>query len=103
MAMTVQGCFLQLAKEQLTIHGDVAATDFPDWIIHRARRLGLKGGIVGVSNQAIELLIAGPIELLDAMEVGCSLGPTSVQVDSIERLVTDFDVTERSFGYIPDR
>ena len=89
--------------EELTIRGDLSSPDFPDWIIHRARRLGLKGGITEVGDQAISLVIAGPAELVDAMEVGCSLGPMSVQVEAIERAAIDVGVTDAPFGYISDR
>ena len=91
-----------MMKEELTIRGDVAAPDFPEWIVHRARRLGLKGGIIEVGDKAIKLFVAGPLELVDAMEVGCSLGPTSVQVEAVERSIIDFDVIDCPFDYISD-
>lgn len=93
---------MSMVKEKLTIRGSVAARDFPEWIIHRAQKLGLSGGIVGISDHAIEALVAGPAELIDAMEVGCSLGPTSVQVEAIDRAYVDFDIVGGSFAYISD-
>jgi hypothetical protein len=33
----------------------------------------------------IELEVAGPVELIDMMEMGCSLGPIDVWVERIER------------------
>jgi acylphosphatase len=91
---------MPIVTEKLTIRGDLASGDFPGWIIHRARRLGLRGGIVEIRDHAIELLVEGPHELVDAMEVGCSLGPTSVQVESIDRTPSNFELSENSFAYI---
>lgn len=89
-----------MITEKLIIHGSLAAEDFPEWIIHRALRLGLRGGIVQISDQIIEILVAGPNELVDAMEVACSLGPTSVQVERIDRTPSGCNIAGNSFAYI---
>lgn len=95
-----------MVTERLIIRGSLASADFPGWIIHRACRLGLQGGIVRIGERAIETLVTGPAELIDAMEVGCSLGPISVQVDRIDRFPVDVpvdfpaDVVDRPFDYI---
>lgn len=89
-----------MITEKFVIYGSLAAEDFPEWIIHRARRLGLRGGIVHLSDQAIELLVAGPNDLVDAMEVGCSLGPTSVQVERIDRMPSDCAIVGNAFASI---
>lgn len=89
-----------MIKERLTIHGRLGAADFPDWIVHRARRLGLGGRIVSIGERTVETLVAGPADLVDAMEVGCSLGPISVQVERIDRIAVDIDVVDHPFAYI---
>jgi len=88
-----------MVTETMIIRGRLASADFLDWIVHRARRLGLRGGIVQVDPHVIETVVAGSPELIDAMEVGCSLGPTSVEVDRIDRKPVDFDITGDSFAY----
>lgn len=89
---------------KLIFTGDVSAPDFPDWIVHRARRLGLRGWVrSGAGDQvSVEVLVAGEPDLIDAMEVGCSLGPFSVIVDNVERVAAPdaavpngFDRTDR--------
>lgn len=90
-----------MVTEKLVIRGALASADFPDWIIHRACRLGLRGGIAKIGAQAIEILVAGPPELIDAMEVGCSLGPICVEVDQIDRSPVDVDVADEPFSYLP--
>ena len=89
-----------MTTEELIIRGALGSRDFPDWIVHRARRLGLRGGITRIGEQAIETLVAGSPDLIDAMEVGCSLGPTSVEVERIDRTVVDVDIGGSDFAYV---
>ena len=37
----------------------------------------------------IELELSGPVELIDMMEMGCSLGPIDVWVETIDRAPVD--------------
>lgn len=76
-----------MPAERFKLSGDVNKSDFLDWISHRARRLGLTGWVQDNSEQkTIEILVDGPEDLLDAMELGCSLGPITVWVEHIERI-----------------
>ena len=56
-----------------------------DWVVRRARLLDLAGGIERQNSTRIELQASGDQVLLEALEVACSLGPVSAQVDSIVR------------------
>lgn len=71
--------------ERMTIFGDLEATSFVPWIRRHATKLGLSHTISQTSSMRIELEVAGPEELIDMMEMGCSLGPIDVWVESIER------------------
>nr|WP_306264747.1 acylphosphatase [Pararhizobium sp. IMCC3301] len=75
-----------MATQLFTFSGDVNKPDFLHWICHRGNRLGLDGWVrEDVSARTVEVLASGPEELLDAMELGCSLGPMTVWVEDIER------------------
>jgi len=74
-----------MTAQKLIFTGDVSAPDYPDWIVHRARRLGLRGWVRAETGDRVEVLVAGAPDLIDAMEVGCSLGPMSVLVDRVLR------------------
>lgn len=75
-----------MPSERFTLSGDVIKPEFLDWISHRAERLGLNGWAQEIPEQhIIEILVDGPEDLLDAMELGCSLGPITVWVEHIER------------------
>lgn len=81
-----------MSSELFKLSGDVSNPGFLDWICHRAQRLGLNGWVqANLSQQTIEILVDGPEDLLDAMELGCSLGPITVWVEHIERIPTGTD------------
>ena len=74
-----------VTREHFYIHGRVGHPVFAIWIGRHAARLGLSGRVVRQGETVVEVDLAGPPELLDAMELGCSLGPREVWVDRIER------------------
>ncbi len=87
-----------LSSELLTFHGDVGADDFPGWIAHRAHRLGLTGWVrPDASGKRVEVMVSGPADLIDAMELGCSLGPVSVWVEYVERVPANRDCAGDGF------
>lgn len=71
--------------ERFVISGDVGAPGFPRWIERHAGRLGLRARIGLRTPGRIELSVGGPADLVDAMEIGCSLGPIDVWVETIRR------------------
>lgn len=76
-------------RERMTILGDLDAACFVPWIQRHAAKLGLSQAISHASSARIELELAGPEELIDMMEMGCSLGPIDVWVETIERMPID--------------
>jgi hypothetical protein len=72
-------------RERMTILGDLDAETFVPWIRRHAAKLGLFETISHTGPDRIELEVAGPAELIDMMEVGCSLGPIDVWVETISR------------------
>jgi acylphosphatase len=59
----------------LVFHGRFQVESFLDFVRHRAERLALHAGIGTVTDDRIEVSVAGDEELLDAFELACSLGP----------------------------
>lgn len=74
------------ATQHFAIRGQVGAASFAPWITRHAARLGLCGRIVRQSQTCLDVVLCGPPDLLDAMALGCSLGPQEVWVDQIDRL-----------------
>ena len=79
------------AREQsqsFAVLGDVGAPIFAAWIARHARRLGLRGAILRHDAGRVEMVVTGLPDLLDAMALGCSLGPQEVWVEQIDRTET---------------
>ena len=75
-------------SQSFAILGDVGAPIFATWIARHARRLGLRGAILRHETGRIEMVVTGLPDLLDAMALGCSLGPQEVWVERIDRAPT---------------
>ncbi|WFU05026.1 acylphosphatase (plasmid) [Rhizobium sp. CB3171] len=73
----------------MTILGDVNLTSFVPWIQRHANKLGLSQTFFHFGADRIELEVAGPVELIDMLEMGCSLGPFDVWVEEIQRRVIE--------------
>ncbi|MDR6100060.1 acylphosphatase [Agrobacterium larrymoorei] len=74
-----------IRKERMTILGSLDTRSFLPWINRHAAKLGLEQHIQHADQARIELILSGPVELIDAMEMGCSLGPINVWVEDIQR------------------
>ncbi|OWV97594.1 acylphosphatase [Rhizobium sp. R72] len=82
-------------QERMTILGDLEAASFIPWIRRHAAKLGLSQAISYSSADRVELEVAGPAELIDMMEMGCSLGPIDVWVETILRTPVVIDAKQR--------
>jgi len=71
--------------ERMTIRGQLAPASFLPWISRHAAKLGLVQRIAHTSSDRIELELSGSADLIDMMEMGCSLGPIDVWVETIDR------------------
>lgn len=74
-----------MASERFIIHGDLGAATFLPWVERHLRRLGLTGRLGATDARCVVLDMEGPPDLIDAMELGVSLGPIEAWVDSIDR------------------
>lgn len=75
-----------LVRERLTIRGNLGADSFLPWIMRHAARLGVEGAISHADMARVDLDVCGPADLVDAMEMGCLLGPIEVWVDTVDRV-----------------
>ena len=65
-------------RERMTILGQLDAASFEPWIRRHAAKLGLAQEFTHRGADRIELVLQGSEELIDMMEIGCSLGPIDV-------------------------
>lgn len=87
-----------MSAERFTITGDLASAVFAPWIERHARRLGLSASITDQDPTRVKVRVEGPAELVDAMEVGCLLGPIEVWVDEIAREPLNLPPAARKTG-----
>ncbi len=73
-------------RQKLLIVGNVGASTFVPWIERHAHKLGLTGCVCRESARCVEVEAEGCEDMLDAMEVGCLLGPAEVWVESVSRV-----------------
>lgn len=74
-----------MAVERFLISGRLGTTLFVPWVERHGRRLGLAVEVRSASAEEVALVVEGPEALIDAMEMGCLLGPIEAWVDAIER------------------
>jgi len=71
------------SKATISLFGDVFASDFPDWILRHAQKLGVRGAVERFDDR-LKVTASGHNVMLEALALGCSLGPASVMVERIE-------------------
>lgn len=74
-----------MQQQRMIILGDLLPDCFLPWIHRHAAKLGMSPIIAHASAHRIEMDLSGPDELIDMMEIGCSLGPIDVWVETIQR------------------
>jgi hypothetical protein len=65
--------------------GTFRPTSFVEFARHRAERLGLDVQFGQASTEAVALNVSGAVELVDAFEMACSLGPFDCFVFDVVR------------------
>ncbi len=69
----------------LVIHGRVQGVGYRDWLVHKARALGLAGWVRNLADGTVEAVIAGPDEAVQTCLTVCQEGPPLALVSRIER------------------
>lgn len=74
-----------MATERFIIRGALGVATFVPWVMRHMRKLGLAGTFEVAGAEVAELRVDGPPDLMDALEMGVSLGPIEAWVESIDR------------------
>ena len=72
-------------RQRFTIRGKLESPSFLPWVDRHSYRLGLSLEHIRADAACVEIEVEGQADLIDALEVGCLLGPFDVWVESIER------------------
>jgi acylphosphatase len=71
------------AIRQLTITGRVQGVGYRAWVEHRARAQALEGWVRNRRDGSVEVLLAGPAEVVTDVIARCRRGPSTARVDSV--------------------
>lgn len=66
-----------------SIHGRMNVPGYLDFVVERARWLGLDGWVASHDDASVSLAVAGPEALVGALEMACTLGPLDALIDEI--------------------
>ena len=70
--------------KRLVIAGRVHGVGYRDWLVEKARALGLSGWVRNRPDGTVETLLAGDIAAVEEMSRLCRRGPRLAEVSSIE-------------------
>ena len=69
---------------RISLTGRVFEEDFPPWIRRHSTKLGLELLSVSKEREALVVKVHGSEPMLQALALGCALGPESVLVDKFD-------------------
>lgn len=72
-------------KARFVFKGHLQADAFVEFARHRARRLDIALDVESASAEAVNVTVEGPVDLVDAFEMACSLGPYECLVLDVVR------------------
>jgi len=75
--------------KRLIISGRVQGIGYRDWMVQKARELGVSGWVRNRLDGSVEALIAGDTAAVEEMSRLCRRGPRMAEVVSIEEDLAD--------------
>ncbi len=83
--------------ERWVVTGRVQGVGYRDWLRRAARGAGLGGFCRNREDGAVEVLVHGPAEALDALHAACRAGPPRAAVRAVTREIVDIDAVPVPF------
>jgi acylphosphatase len=78
-----------MKAKRLIIAGRVHGVGYRDWMVDKARTLGVSGWVRNLPDGTIEALIAGDPAAVEEIARQCRRGPRMAEVTSIQEDLTD--------------
>ncbi|MBS0643995.1 MAG: acylphosphatase [Acetobacteraceae bacterium] len=72
-----------MIAKRLVIAGSVQGVGYRDWMVAKARALGVSGWVRNRADGAVEALIAGDVAAVEELSRLCRRGPRLAEVSSI--------------------
>jgi acylphosphatase len=71
------------AIRRVTIRGQVQGVGYRAFVEHQSRALGLEGWVRNRRDGSVEVLVAGPAEIVAEMIEQCRRGPAYARVEAV--------------------
>jgi acylphosphatase len=78
-----------MIAKRLLIAGQVQGVGYRDWMVRKARELGVSGWVRNRADGAVEALVAGEAAAVEELARLCRRGPRLAQVSSIVEDLAD--------------
>lgn len=78
-----------MIAKHVIIAGRVQGVGFRDWMVARARAMGLSGWVRNLPDGSVEALVAGDTPAVEEMLRQCRRGPAAAMVVSITEDLTE--------------
>jgi acylphosphatase len=78
-----------LNAKRLVISGKVQGLGYRDWMVRKARELGVDGWVRNRSDGTVEALVAGDVAAVEELARMCRRGPRLAEVSSIVEEMAD--------------
>jgi acylphosphatase len=75
--------------KRLVIAGRVQGVGYRDWLVERARALGVDGWVRNRADGSVEVLVAGDTASVEELLRLCRRGPRAAVVESIDEDLAD--------------
>lgn len=72
-----------MIAKRLVIEGRVQGVGYRDWMVARARALGVSGWVRNRNDGAVEALVAGDVAAVEELSRLCRRGPRLAEVTTI--------------------
>ena len=70
--------------QRVFVSGRVQRTGYRDWVVRKARDLGVCGWVRNLKDGRVEMLVSGDEDAATALIDACREGPEQARVDHIE-------------------
>jgi acylphosphatase len=77
------------------VHGRVQGVGFRAWVQHHAELRRLEGWVRNRRDGAVEAVLSGPTEEVEAVLAACRRGPAGARVDRVETMEGEASTIER--------
>jgi acylphosphatase len=82
----------------VSVTGRVQGVGYRAWVAHTADGLGLEGWVRNRRNGSVEVVLAGPVGIVEQMVEHCRRGPSHARVETVVATEAGVEMLELRFA-----